>query len=524
MYSRKQPSRSDAERKSLKNDVRIFSHLFIATQTRNGDLDTFFSHENSANPPSLACDGKIRPGVKADLLHCLKKASTTDSFLATNTSEAQSICNADSSDTGTAEPDNDQVIMIVPEKVDGKVLEGSVLVNFLKPAKQSTFAEYARTVFVPKVIKELETVERVDIVFDTYRKESLKATTRQKRGIGIRRKVKEQSQVPTNWHSFLRIDRNKTELFRFLSEKIITSIETNKIVVTAFEDKALISKGAMVENLSPCNHEEADTRVFLHALDMRRHNSIEHVMIKTVDTDVVVLAVALFAELNIKELWIDFGSGQNQAYYPIHTIYNSLGPEKSKGLLFFHAFTGCDQTSFFANCRKKSAWSTWFNFDGVTETFIKLSSKPTITTVKEAMPMLERFVVLMYDRSSNCIDVNSCRRNLFVKKGRGMEALPPTFAALLQHSYRAAYQAGYVWRQSLVGQQQLPPPEDWGWKIVEGTYLPHWTDLPEAAIAVRELIKCGFNSEKGCLGRCKCVRAELKCTELCRCNGNCERD
>ena len=398
LYSRKQPSRSDAERKSLKNDVRIFSHLFIATQTRNGDLDTFFSHENSANPPSLACDGKIRPGVKADLLHCLKKASTTDSFLATNTSEAQSICNADSSDTGTAEPDNDQVIMIVPEKVDGKVLEGSVLVNFLKPAKQSTFAEYARTVFVPKVIKELETVERVDIVFDTYRKESLKATTRQKRGIGIRRKVEEQSQVPTNWHSFLRIDRNKTELFRVLSEKIITSIETNKIVVTAFEDKALISNGAMVGNLSPCNHEEADTRVFLHALDMRRHNSIEHVMIKTVDTDVVVLAVALFAGLNVKELWIDFGSGQNQAYYPIHTIYNSLRPEKSKGLLFFHAFTGCDQTSFFANCRKKSAWSTWFNFDGVTETFIKLSSKPTITTVKEAMPMLERFVVLMYDQ------------------------------------------------------------------------------------------------------------------------------
>ena len=35
-------------------------------------------------------------------------------------------------------------------------------------------------------------------------------------------------------------------------------------------------------------------------------------------------------------------------------------------------------------------------------------------------------------------------------------------------------------------------------EIVEGTYLPHWTDLPEAAIAVREVIKCGCDSEKRC--------------------------
>ena len=45
---------------SGRHDVRIFSHLFIANQTRVGDLYTFFSHKNSAIPPSLACDVKIR--------------------------------------------------------------------------------------------------------------------------------------------------------------------------------------------------------------------------------------------------------------------------------------------------------------------------------------------------------------------------------------------------------------------------------------------------------------------------------
>ena len=167
MYGGKQPSRSDIEKKSLKNDVRIFSQLFIATQTRDGDLDMFFSHENCANPPSLACDGKIQSGVKADLLPCLKMSTTTESSVAANTSETQSMCTPDCNDSGSAEPEGAQIILTVPEKVDGKVLEGSILVNLLKPTKESTFAEYARTVFVPKVTKELQTVERVDIVFDT---------------------------------------------------------------------------------------------------------------------------------------------------------------------------------------------------------------------------------------------------------------------------------------------------------------------------------------------------------------------
>ena len=205
----------------------------------------------------------------------------------------------------------------------------------------------------------------------------------------------------------------------------------------------LTSSGVNVENVSPCSHEEADTRVFLHALDMSRRG-MQRIMIKTVDTDVIVLAVALFSELNLQKLWIDFGSGQTQTCYPIHEICNCLGEESAKAMLFFHAFTGCDQTSFFANCKKKNAWSTWRNFADVTATFAKLSSDPTMQAVKDAMPMLEHFVVLMYDRTSKCLDVKSCRRDLFVKKGRAREALPPTFAALLQDSRRAAYQAGHV--------------------------------------------------------------------------------
>ncbi len=70
------------------------------------------------------------------------------------------------------------------------------------------------------------------------------------------------------------------------------------------------------------------------------------VMIRIVGTDVVVLAVAHFQGLpNIEQLWIAFGTGKEFRYIPIHDIASALGPQMAKGLLFFHAFTGCDETS-----------------------------------------------------------------------------------------------------------------------------------------------------------------------------------
>ena len=49
----------------------ISSRLHILCQTRAGDLETFFMHENQAAPPSLSLGGKLRLGTKADLLDCL---------------------------------------------------------------------------------------------------------------------------------------------------------------------------------------------------------------------------------------------------------------------------------------------------------------------------------------------------------------------------------------------------------------------------------------------------------------------
>ena len=275
--------------------------------------------------------------------------------------------------------------------------------------------------------------------------------------------------------------------------------------------------------ISPTNHEEGDTRVFLHVNDMAMEG-YRKIAIRTVDTDVLVLAISVFSEIKdlVDELWIDFGTGKSRVFYAVHSMYIAIGQEKAKAIRFLHSFTGCDQVSLMAHVTKKSAWKVWQIYPEVTKYFIKLSNQPSLDDVKEALPTLERFTVLLYNTKSNLLTTNECRRDLFCK-GRMIDNIPPTSAALTNHVHRAAYIAGHVWGQCLVPMQNLPSPEDWGWRFVMNKLVPNWTSLPEASHAMRELIRCGCKAGNRCTRRCKCVSADLPCTELCLCKGDCER-
>ena len=57
----------------LRNGYSLFSRLYIACQTKKGDLPDFFRHENQPTPPSLSKLGDMRTGKKADLQKCLER-------------------------------------------------------------------------------------------------------------------------------------------------------------------------------------------------------------------------------------------------------------------------------------------------------------------------------------------------------------------------------------------------------------------------------------------------------------------
>ena len=76
--------------------------------------------------------------------------------------------------------------------------------------------------------------------------------------------------------------------------------------------------------------------------------------------------------------------------------------------------------------------------------------------------MLESFVLQLYRSRRDTLGV--ARLGKFKKStDNNLHVLPLNKVALRQYIYRASYQAGYLWRQS-VEELDIPDPDQWGWK------------------------------------------------------------
>ena len=107
---------------------------------------------------------------------------------------------------------------------------------------------------------------------------------------------------------------------------------------------------------------------------MKERNT--NVSIRTVDTDVVVLAVTSAQRLNNAEVWIAFGTEKCFRLIAAHEIARALGPDRCMALPMFHVFTGCDTVSFFGGRGKRTAWGTWKAYDDVTSALCSLATTP----------------------------------------------------------------------------------------------------------------------------------------------------
>ena len=103
--------------------------------------------------------------------------------------------------------------------------------------------------------------------------------------------------------------------------------------------------------------------------------------------------------------------------------------------------------SAFVGHGKKTAWATWNSFPELTDALLELAHAPT-EIPEQSMLVIERFVILIYDRTSTCTNVNKARKKLFAKTS-SVKRIPPSHAALEQHVKRAAFQGGHVWGKAL---------------------------------------------------------------------------
>ena len=82
-------------------------------------------------------------------------------------------------------------------------------------------------------------------------------------------------------------DQNKIELFKFLAFET-SQLQTDRLVIATYDKSVLSNQKIDQSILAPCHQEEADTRMFLHVFDASKAVT-EKIMIRTVDTDVVVI-------------------------------------------------------------------------------------------------------------------------------------------------------------------------------------------------------------------------------------------
>ena len=128
---------------------------------------------------------------------------------------------------------------------------------------------------------------------------------------------------------------------------------------------------------------------------------------------------------------------------------------------------------------------------------------------------IERLTVVLYDKTSSLSSANEAREELFCRKNRSIDNIPPTQNALLQHTQRAVYQAG-IWTTSTQVHQVVSSPSEFGWSKspTAESWVPVWITIPEVLKACNQLIRCAC---KGDCSRCKCAKANLSCSPLCSC-------
>ena len=406
--------------------------------------------------------------------------------------------------------------LVGPDVYDFIVIDGGVLIHSLPgtTVQCMNFASYFDKVFCPRVHHDLRRSTILDIVRDQYHALTIKGATRETRGTGTRQRISGTARIPGNWQKFLANVDNKKELFSFLSKKITEGQfpDDKDVYITAGDQVHHVGNSPPMDQ---CNHEEADTRVLVHLLHALQTSSLG--MVHTGDTDVVVILLSNFHHIKAlnpaADIWISFKAGRRTRMISLNTIATNLGTTTCNAMALFHAFTGSDSTSSFKFKGKRCCCKLMHEVPSPMEEFATLVDTPFQTSPR-LKEVARRFVCRLYSNKSNeDNDVDLVRMRMFSQKTRDVGRIPPTSDALDQHLKRSVFQAS-IWTTAHMSMMPVNNPTNHGWKEDDGKLLPIWTSLPLAKDVLHLDVKC--TCKRTC-SLCKCMRAKLKCTRLCKC-------
>ena len=136
-------------------------------------------------------------------------------------------------------------------------------------------------------------------------------------------------------------------------------------------------------------HEEADTCIGLHSLDVAKRYPFTDLAVYCCDTDVLLLLLYYFDELCSYTIFCT-----TYRDIRLRTLNSHLGPGLCTSLLGFYALTGCDQTDKFAGFTKKMCWKVLVDtYPDVFSAYRSVSQCGKSDKIKAG---LEEFVLNLY--------------------------------------------------------------------------------------------------------------------------------
>ena len=140
----------------------------------------------------------------------------------------------------------------------------------------------------------LQSVNRLDIVWDVYRNDSLKYQARQNRGTGNTLRVDSNTSIQPDWENVLIYSHRPKQRWPLqIASHVYSRVCTSTGKASIFQHMARMCYPLLCD-LSGlhCTQEEADTRLLLHASHCFSRGFSKNVICAT-DTDVVIIAIAV---------------------------------------------------------------------------------------------------------------------------------------------------------------------------------------------------------------------------------------
>ncbi|KAG1652172.1 hypothetical protein GQR58_026483 [Nymphon striatum] len=336
---------------------------------------------------------------------------------------------------------------IIPKEETAAYLVDLMALIRSLPGVSDTYRELTQ-----RIVDALPTgYARVDIVADTYRKDSLKNSERIKRGHSAKVLINSaESKIPRNFSDFLKNGENKGRMIEIIKDEMdkqkhafLEKLKCNEIMFSV--DKVCIRMTEhstdVVDELSS-NQEEADTKLLLHAKHVFNAHPGKAVLIRSPsgDVDINILFLALFPE-DADRIYIDYGTGKSRKVLQLSTI--DMPDTLKSALVGFHAFSGNDYISSIFRKSKRICWKKIEKSKKFTKMFAQLGNQWRIDVALQGL--IEEYVCSLFMKGKR--DINEVRyemfKNIYEKKSRiqDLSLLPPCCDTLNLRSKRCNYVA-----------------------------------------------------------------------------------